>query len=260
MSTSDNPLFKSENINEDELKRALNCSKLPCHIAIIMDGNGRWAVNKNMPRAEGHRAGVESLRKVVELCVELKINILTVYAFSTENWKRPQEEINILMKLLVEYLYSEINNLHKNGVRVSTIGNTWVLPQSAQEALKMAMTKTCNNNGLTLNLALNYGGRMELVDGIKDIAREVFEGKLSPEDIDENTVSGHLYTGDYPDPDLLIRPSGDFRVSNFLLWQLAYTEFWLTTIMWPDFDRHTFLYALIDFQNRKRRFGGLEHS
>ncbi|MTI82864.1 MAG: isoprenyl transferase [Firmicutes bacterium] len=248
------------NEKENELKKKLDHSGLPCHIAIIMDGNGRWAMQKNMPRAEGHRAGVESLREIVRLCVELHIKVLTVYAFSSENWKRPQEEVNVLMDLLVEYLYNEMRELHENNVRINPIGRIDRLPESAGMALQAAVNKTSGNKGLVLNIALNYGGRLELVDAARKIAKKVKEGKLDPESINEETLANHLYTVGLPDPDLLIRPAGDFRVSNFLLWQLAYTEFWLTSVMWPDFKKVTLLQAILDFQHRERRFGGLIHS
>lgn len=245
---------------EKQLKKKLDYARLPRHIAIIMDGNGRWATRKGLPRAAGHRAGVESLREIVRLCAEIKVGVLTVYAFSTENWKRPQEEIDVLMQLLVEYLYNEIDDLQKNNVKFNPIGRIEELPPSARTALKMAMDKTRDNNGLMLNVALNYGGRAELVDAVRKIAFKVESGALKPGDIDEKVISKHLYTADLPDPDLLIRPSGDFRVSNFLLWQLAYTEFWITSVMWPEFKKVDLLRAIIDFQGRERRFGGLMHS
>lgn len=245
---------------ESSLKKMLDYSRLPRHIAIIMDGNGRWAARKGMFRGEGHRAGVESLRDVVRICVELKISVLTVYAFSTENWKRPQEEIDVLMDLLVEYLYSEILELHENNIRINPIGRIHELPKKARRALKEAMEQTAGNNGLVLNIALNYGGRTELVDAVKKISQKIKDGVLQPGEINENLLSANLYTAGLPDPDLLIRPSGEFRVSNFLLWQLAYTEIWLTSVMWPDFTRINLLEAIIDFQNRERRFGGLIYS
>lgn len=262
MSYLQDKLFRSGKIKETEkeLKEKLDFSRLPGHIAIIMDGNGRWAVKRGLPRFAGHRAGVKSLKSIVELCVEIKIKVLTVYAFSTENWKRPQEEIDVLMNLLVEYINKEIEELHRNGVRVSTIGRIEDLPESARKAIEMAKKKTLNNTGLILNIALNYGGRMELVRAVKEIVKNIAENKLIPELIDEKTITRHLYTAGLPDPDLLVRPSGDFRVSNFLLWQLAYTEFWLTSVMWPDFKKVDLLQALIDFQGRERRFGGLTHS
>lgn len=249
---------KKENLQDEAFLLArLDRTRLPRHVAIIMDGNGRWAARRGMPRSFGHRAGVESLREVVRVASELGIGFLTVYAFSTENWKRPQEEVNILMDLLVEYLHKELEELHSNNVNIRAIGKVEDLPLSARDAVAMASEKTRNNTGLILNVALNYGGRTELVEAIKSIGLDVARGIIDPEKIDQNTIAGRLYTAGQPDPDLLIRPSGDYRVSNFLLWQLAYTEFWLTEAMWPEFRRIHFLQALVDFQNRKRRFGGL---
>lgn len=242
----------------EKLLKLIDRNKLPKHIAIIMDGNGRWAKQRGLPRSLGHRAGVESLRDIVKICSELKIRILTVYAFSTENWKRPQEEINILMDLLVEYMYKEIDELCQNGVRVNPIGKLEELPLSAREALDMAVERSRKNKGLILNLALNYGGRAEIIDVVQAIASDLEKGHIKKEQIDGKTISDRLYTAGQPDPDLLIRPSGDFRISNFLLWQLAYTEFWLTSVMWPDFRRVHLLRALVDFQRRERRFGGLK--
>jgi undecaprenyl diphosphate synthase len=244
--------------DEASLRSELDLARLPRHVAIIMDGNGRWAHRRGMPRAYGHRAGVDSLREVVRLSAELGLEVLTVYAFSTENWKRPQEEVDILMDLLVEYLHKEIDELCANNIRVRAIGKTEELPPSAREALTVAWERSRDNTGLTLNIALNYGGRTELVEAVKSIGLSVAKGNLNPGDIDEKIISDYLYTAGQPDPDLLIRPSGDFRVSNFLLWQLAYTEFWLTEVMWPDFRRVHLLQAMVDFQRRDRRFGGLK--
>ncbi len=242
---------------EKELLARIDRSRLPLHIAIIMDGNGRWAQRRGLPRTFGHRAGVESLREIVKLCVELKIKYLTVYAFSTENWKRPREEVNTLMSLLIEYLQKEIDELCANNIRINPIGRLEDLPASAQEAVRMAREKSRQNKGLTLNVALNYGSRSELAAAVRAIAKRVRDGGLNPADIDEKVISDHLYTAGQPDPDLLIRPSGDYRVSNFLLWQLAYTEFWFTPVLWPDFRRVHLLQAIVDFQSRERRFGGL---
>lgn len=243
--------------DEEKLLAQLDLTRLPCHVAIIMDGNGRWAQRRGLPRTFGHRAGVESLRQTVQLCAELGIQYFTVYAFSTENWKRPKDEVDVLMNLLVEYLHKEIQELCRNNVRIHSIGRIQELPAHAREALAMARSRTRDNQGLVLNLALNYGGRTELVDAVRAIARKIAAGNLSPEHINESTIAAHLYTSGQPDPDLLIRPSGDCRVSNFLLWQLSYTEFWLTNVMWPDFRRVHLLQALVDFQRRERRFGGL---
>lgn len=250
---------KHDNL-EKELLKQLDLSRLPSHVAIIMDGNGRWATKKGMPRSFGHRAGVRSLREVVKLCVELGLKHLTVYAFSTENWKRPREEINILMHLLVEYLNKEIDELCANNVRVNPIGCISELPAHAREAVTMAVQKSKNNTGLVFNVALNYGGRAELIKAIREIGQKLVDGKLTIDEINERQIAQHLYTAGQPDPDLLIRPSGDYRVSNFLLWQLAYTEFWLTDTMWPDFGRVELLQALLDYQRRERRFGGLLHN
>ncbi|MEW5897718.1 MAG: isoprenyl transferase [Bacillota bacterium] len=242
---------------ETGLLARIDRSRLPQHIAIIMDGNGRWAQRRGLPRTFGHRAGVESLRDVVKICVELGIKFLTVYAFSTENWKRPREEVNTLMDLLIEYLQREIDELCANGIRINPIGKLEELPASAQKAVLMARERTRLNRGLTLNVALNYGSRSELVEAVRALAQKVRQGELAPGEIDEKVISSHLYTAGQPDPDLLIRPSGDYRVSNFLLWQLAYTEFWLTPVLWPDFRRVHLLQAIVDFQSRERRFGGL---
>ncbi|NLW06575.1 MAG: di-trans,poly-cis-decaprenylcistransferase [Clostridia bacterium] len=205
----------------------LDFKRLPRHLAIIMDGNGRWARRKGLPRVAGHRAGVEALRDIVKACVEWKIKILTVYAFSTENWKRPREEVSALMDLLVEYLRQELPELQQEGVQVRAIGRLEALPQQAQAELARARELTASNNRLIFNVALNYGSRAELVDACRKISAWVESGKLRPGEINEETISRALYTGDLPDPDLLIRPSGEMRLSNFLLWQLAYTELWV---------------------------------
>lgn len=250
-----------DQIKENDVNRLMtliDVDRLPRHIAIIMDGNGRWALRRGLPRSAGHRAGVESLKDVVRLCSELRIQVLTVYAFSTENWKRPQDEIDVLMDLLVEYINKEIEELSRKGVRINPIGRIDYLPRSAREALFMAKERSKHNNGLTLNIALNYGGRTEILDAMRSIASDVESGTLLAGQIDEKTISERLYTVGQPDPDLLIRPSGDYRISNFLLWQLAYTEFWLSQVMWPDFRRVHLLSALLDYQRRERRFGGLK--
>lgn len=243
----------------EKLMKKIDRNRMPRHIAIIMDGNGRWAKSRGLPRFFGHKAGVESLRDIVRACSEFNINVLTVYAFSTENWKRPQEEINVLMDLLVEYLYKEIEELCEEGVKVNPIGKLGDLPDSVIEALRMAVERSSKNKGLILNLALNYGGRTEIVEAVRAIASNVNNGSLSIDQIDGNTISEYLYTSGQPDPDLLIRPSGDFRISNFLLWQLAYTEFWHTPVMWPDFRRIHLISAIVEFQSRERRFGGLKN-
>lgn len=248
---------KGERITEKELLQRLDPGKLPQHVAIIMDGNGRWAQAKGMPRGMGHRMGMEALREAVRVCAELGIKVLTVYAFSTENWKRPREEVNFLMDLLYEYVQRELNELDRQGVQIRAIGHIEDLPERAQKELARAQAATRDNRKLILNIALNYGGRTEIVDAARHLAEEVATGKLRPGEIDENRFRNYLYTADLPDPDLLIRPAGEMRVSNFLLWQLAYTEFWLTKTFWPDFNRNVFLQALLDYQDRERRFGGL---
>ncbi|WP_041285337.1 isoprenyl transferase [Desulfoscipio gibsoniae] len=252
-----NAVSTKKSISEDELLKQLDIAKLPVHVAIIMDGNGRWAIRRGAPRSFGHRTGVNALRQVVKLCVELKLKHLTVYAFSTENWKRPHEEVNILMNLLVEYLNKEIDELCANNVRVHPMGILSDLPDKAREAVDMAARRSKNNTGLVFNVALNYGGRSELLKAVQEIGQKISSGDLKVEEINEQVIADHLYTAGQPDPDLLIRPAGDYRVSNFLLWQLAYTEFWLTNTLWPDFGRKELLQALLDFQRRERRFGGL---
>jgi len=231
--------------------------RLPRHVAIIMDGNGRWALRQGLPRVAGHRAGVETLRAIVETCVEAGIEVLTVYAFSTENWKRPQEEVNALMDLLVEYLRKELPELKRNGVRVRAIGDIAPLPLAAQQELLRAQAETAEERKLVLNIAVNYGGRAELVRAARLLATEVLAGSLRPEEIDEDTFAKFLYTAGLPDPDLIIRPSGEMRLSNFLLWQSAYSELWITSTLWPDFMPADLWAAIAGYQRRHRRFGGL---
>ncbi|NYE58530.1 isoprenyl transferase [Carboxydothermus ferrireducens] len=237
----------------------LDFRKMPRHIAIIMDGNGRWAKKRGMPRYFGHRAGVETVRRVVKFCAKLNVPYLTLYAFSTENWRRPQEEVNVLMNLLVEYIEKETDELNREGVRLTVIGEISELPEKARIALAQGIEKTCHNNRLNLILALNYGGRREIVEAARKIAYEIKNGKLSPEQIDEKVFANYLYTKEFPDPDLLIRPSGEIRISNFLLWQIAYSEIWLTDVLWPDFSEEHLLQAIKDYQKRERRFGGVNY-
>lgn len=231
--------------------------KLPQHIAIIMDGNGRWAKSKGLPRIMGHRAGAKVVRDVVQACGELGIEVLTLYAFSTENWSRPKTEIKALMKLLKDYLRKETDELNKNNVKLQAIGRIHELPGFAIEELEKAMEKTSSNTGLILNLALNYSGRAEIIDAVKSI---VMDNKKfsSLNEINEETFNSHLYTDKLPYPDLLIRTSGEMRVSNFLLWQIAYAEIWVTDVLWPSFTRQHLFDAIIDFQKRERRFGGIK--
>jgi len=244
--------------NEKELINKIDAGKIPKHIAIIMDGNGRWAEQRGLPRIAGHKAGAEALRRVMQACDELNIEFLTVYAFSTENWRRPQEEVDALMLLLEEYLIKEVDELHANNIRLLAIGSLNKLPATVQKALAAAMQKTKNNTKRTLVLAVNYGGRREIVEAAQNIAQTVLEGKLNPADIDEQVFQNYLYTASLPDPDLLIRASGEMRLSNFLLWQLAYTELWVSEVNWPDFGRLQILQAIASYQQRERRFGGLK--
>jgi len=230
---------------------------LPQHVAIIMDGNGRWAKQRNQPRVEGHRQGAESVRAVVRAAGELGIKYLTLYAFSVENWNRPKEEVDALMKYLARYLKNEVGELNRVNVRLQVIGQVYRLPEFVQEQLQRTVTALAKNNGLTLVLALSYGGRTELVEAVRGMARKVAEGKLDPEEIDEQVVGQHLYTKNLPDPELLIRTSGELRLSNFLLWQTSYTEFVVTPTLWPDFRKAQFCEALEEYTRRHRRFGAL---
>lgn len=230
---------------------------LPRHIAIIMDGNGRWAQKRGLPRSLGHRSGVEALREIVKACNKLKIEVLTVYAFSTENWRRPKDEIGVLMSLLTEYLKSELLELQQNNVRLRTMGKINDLPFDVQQEIVRAVESTCNNTGLIFNIALNYGGRAEIIDAVKHLSREVLNGKIRVEDIDEQSFSETLNTQGLGDPDLLIRTSGEMRISNFLLWQLAYTEIVVVRELWPDFKEENLLEAIKVYQGRERRFGGI---
>lgn len=229
--------------------------RLPQHIAIIMDGNGRWAEKKFLGRINGHRKGIEVVKDIVEFCRELGIGYLTLYTFSKENWSRPAQEVNALMELLEQHLKNELLKLVKNGIRFKAIGNIWELPESIQNIIKEVEAKTKDNKGMVLNLALSYGGRTEIVEAAKKLALEARRGALDIADITEETFARYLYTDGIPDPDLLIRTSGEFRISNFLLWQLAYTEIYVTDVLWPDFNRQHLIDALLDFQNRERRFG-----
>lgn len=230
---------------------------IPRHIAIIMDGNGRWARERGLPRTEGHRRGAESVRRVVEACGELGVEFLTMYAFSSENWKRPKREVDALMRLLQQFLKSKTAEMMKQNVRLQAIGRLHDLPEACQAELHRSITKTAQNTGLTLILALSYGGREEIIDGVKSLLESVEKGHLDKAMIDGEVFSKHLYTRYYPDPDLLIRTSGELRLSNFLLWQMSYTEFYVTEKLWPDFGREELWEALRAFSARKRRFGGV---
>ena len=236
----------------------INLDKVPAHIAIIMDGNGRWAKSRFMPRTYGHKVGVETIRKVVKECSRLGVKYLTLYAFSTENWKRPKDEVSALMGLLVKYLRNELEELHKNNVKILTIGDISKLPEACIEELALAKEKTKDNTGLVMSLALNYGGRNDLVNAVKNISQDLVDGKISLDDIGDNLRSSHLSTNESPDPDLVIRTSGEQRLSNFLLWELAYTEFYFTDIHWPDFDEKELQKAIFAYQSRDRRFGAIK--
>lgn len=242
---------------EDKAKQEniITYGKIPKHIAVIMDGNGRWATGLNKPRVFGHKEGIESVRDIVNASSLIGVEFLTLYAFSTENWKRPAAEVNALMKLLETYLKKEINELHENNVRIRTIGKTTSLPSSAQRILFDSIEKTESNDGLNLVLALSYSGRWDIVRAMQMIALDARRGKLSPEDINEEYFSNALQTKGMPDPDLLIRTSGEMRISNFLLWELAYTEMYITSKLWPEFRRDDLYQALIDYSCRERRFG-----
>lgn len=231
--------------------------KLPRHIAIIMDGNGRWAKKRLMPRTMGHRAGINSIRKVVEACVEIAIPVLTVFAFSTENWKRPLDEVDYLMKLLIEFLHKELKALHENNIRINILGDYGSLPTECQMEIGEALQTTKGNSGMIFNIALNYGSRNEILGAVRRLADQIAKGEMTAEDVSEEFFSNLLYTKGLPDPDLLIRTAGEMRISNFLLWQIAYTELWVTDLMWPDFSREELMKAIWDFQQRDRRFGGL---
>jgi undecaprenyl diphosphate synthase len=236
-------------------KEHIDPAKLPQHIAVIMDGNGRWAKKKGALRIFGHRNAVDAVREVTEGCGELGIKYLTLYAFSTENWNRPKAEIDGLMELLVNTLKQEIKRLNENGVKLKTIGDISQLPRSCQENLSWAIDKTKDNKGLTLILALSYSGRWEITQAVKEIARKVKSGNLEPDAINEQIFENYLTTSGIPDPELLIRTSGELRVSNFLLWQIAYTELFITPTLWPDFRKETLYEAILSYQQRERRFG-----
>ena len=228
---------------------------LPAHVAIIMDGNGRWAKERSLPRVEGHRRGAESVRSVLRTAARLGVKYLTLYAFSVENWKRPQDEVDTLMKYLARYLKSEQREMNDNNVKLQAIGQTSRLPKFVRDQLKATRESLAQNTGTTLTLALSYGGRTELVDAVRGIAEKARDGEIDPAKISEQTISGHLYTSDMPDPDLLIRTSGEMRVSNFLLWQISYAELMVTDRLWPDFGEPEFCAAMEEFAGRNRRFG-----
>ena len=239
---------------DELLARQVNFEQLPAHVAIIMDGNGRWAAQRHLPRVEGHRAGIDSVRDVVETSARLGIDVLTLYAFSVENWKRPRAEVNTLMMLLKRYIRLELAAIHKNNIRFRVIGRPEELAPDVQDELEVGIRHTSTNTGMQFNIALNYGGRAEIVDA----ARRAIAAGVSGDDLDERRFSEFLYTAGQPDPDLLIRTSGEMRVSNFLLWQIAYAEIWVTERLWPDFRRRDLLEAVVAYQKRDRRYGGIK--
>jgi undecaprenyl diphosphate synthase len=245
-------------ISDKDLKKineVKSTGEIPSHIAIIMDGNGRWAKSKGLPRVAGHRKGIETVREIVEACAELGVKYLTLYTFSTENWKRPKNEVSTLMRLIVKSLKDETDELHKNNIKLTSIGNSEMLPPEVKTELEEAFEKTKNNTRMTLNLALSYSGRWELTNAVKKIARDVSNNKLSINNISEKTISKYLNTSEIPDPELLIRSGGEMRISNFLLWQIAYSEIFVTDVLWPKFKTKNLIEAIKEFQKRERRFG-----
>ena len=243
--------------SEEDLLRAIDWKRLPRHVAIIMDGNGRWAQLRQKHRVEGHREGIHAVRDTVETAARLGLEVLTLYAFSIENWKRPQSEVATLMGLLKHYLRSELDTLLRNNIRFRVVGRGQELESDVQSELERAQERTVANTGLQFNIALNYGGRAEIVDAVKRLVAELQARGTSPDALDEADIARHLYTAGQPDPDLLIRTSGELRISNFLLWQIAYSEIWVTDVLWPDFRRVHLLQAITDFQKRERRYGGI---
>lgn len=243
-------------MTESEFKvQIVQNGNIPRHIAIIMDGNGRWAEMRGRPRVFGHQHGMNAVRAVVKGCREMGCEALTLYAFSEENWKRPQKEIKVLMRLLRKYIEKERENLRKNGIRLRCLGRLGKIGSEPRKALEEAMAYTADCNNMVLNLAISYGSRSEIVDAARNLCREAAAGRLDPESVDESTVASALYTAGLPDPDLLIRTSGEMRISNFLLWQIAYTEIYITSVLWPDFTKKDLFEAISEFQKRDRRFG-----
>ncbi len=245
----------SEIINKMSTTQKIDMQRLPRHIAIIMDGNGRWAKKHSLGRVSGHKKGAEAVRETVTFCREIGIEYLTLYAFSAENWLRPEREVNALMRLLQEFLQSELKLMLDNNIRLMTIGDRNTLPARVVKILDEVLKKTADNNGMKLILALSYGGRDEIAAAARQVALECLSGKIVPSDINKEMIPSYLYTVNIPDPDLLIRTSGEFRISNFLLWQTAYTEFYFTPVLWPDFRKKDLIDAIMDFQKRERRFG-----
>ncbi|MCR4434603.1 MAG: isoprenyl transferase [Clostridiales bacterium] len=240
-----------------ETETGMDSRNIPQHVAIIVDGNGRWANRRGMPRNYGHREGSKNLKKIVKICSEIGVRYLTVYAFSTENWKRPKTEVDALMALLLEYLKNADVELEGENIKIRVIGEKKELSEEIKKEIHKVEESTKNNSGLTLTIALNYGGRDEIVSAVRAIGREIKKGVINPEDIDEKYISQRLYTADIPDPDLIIRTSGEKRISNFLLWQSAYSELWYSDVLWPDFRREHLIQAIRDYQKRNRRYGGI---
>lgn len=238
----------------------VDLERLPCHVSIIMDGNGRWATARGLDRSRGHVAGVDSLREAVTTSVRLGLDVLSVYAFSTENWRRPQREVDLLMHLFATTLVKELPLFHQENVRLRFLGDLEALPEKTRLVFQRGLDETADHTGMVFALAVNYGSRAEIARAARQLAREVAAGELEPGDIDEDALSERLYTAGLPDPDLLIRTSGELRLSNYLLWQLAYTEFYVTDTLWPDFDRWEYLRAVVAYQGRSRRFGGVVRS
>lgn len=249
-------MAKTQKATDEKLQDQLkNSGEIPAHIAIIMDGNGRWARKRGLPRAAGHKRGVETVRNIVEACAQVGVKFLTLYTFSTENWKRPKDEVSMLMRLLLNSLRDRVDELNENDIRLTTIGDLDSLPRIVQKQLLEDIDRTRNNKRMVLNLALSYSGRWEILEAVKNIAVLAKEGSLETQNINERFFSSMLTTANMPDPDLLIRTSGEFRISNFLLWQLAYSEFYITNVFWPDFKREHLYEAIRNFQCRERRFG-----
>jgi undecaprenyl diphosphate synthase len=245
-------------VSDRALAASIDPVRVPGHIAVIMDGNGRWANRRSLPRIAGHRAGVNAVRETVESCAQLGVGVLTLYAFSTENWKRPRGEVDMLWRLLRIYLRKELAELQRNNIRLQAIGRLELLPMKVQDELRAVIEQTNRNTGMQLNLAINYSGRAELVDAVNSILEAArISGHQVPITVDEEMISSHLYTSQLPDPDLLIRTSGEMRISNFLLWQIAYAELYVTETLWPDFNRSELIKAVLEYQKRERRFGGL---
>ncbi|SER07225.1 undecaprenyl diphosphate synthase [Gracilibacillus ureilyticus] len=249
--------FTNKSTNKDSKEIHNSFEKIPEHIAIIMDGNGRWAQKKGLPRIAGHREGMDNIKRIVKIANHFRIKILTLYAFSTENWKRPTSEIDFLMKLPIDFLQHYLPELMEENVKIQTIGEVDDLPGNTKSAIMRAIEQTESNTGLILNIAINYGSKFEIVQSVKSIYKEVIHGNYSIDEITEDTIAEHLYTSHLTDPDLLIRTSGELRLSNFLLWQSAYSELWFTDTLWPDFNEDEFEQAINDYQKRKRRYGGI---